>query len=168
MNINYYFSIQDQLFNIGFEGQEIDESYTQVDKETYDLFFEKVSAGCLVLSIENKRLSPAKPSNSHTWNGVGWVESRTPEQIEESKLKSLTSLTRRQFRRVLVQNGYDLDVIKAKILEIEDTQTRQLTLIDWEDADTFERLDTSLIMMAEMMGMSDDQVNAMWEQALTI
>lgn len=89
-------------------------------------------------------------------------------KVEAIKLSKLKPLSRRQFRRVLVQNGYDLDVIKAKILEIEDTQTRQLTLIDWEDADTFERLDTSLIMMAEMMGMSDDQVNAMWEQALTI
>lgn len=90
------------------------------------------------------------------------------EKKYELYLKSLGPITRRQFRRVLVINGYDLDVIRAKISEIPDSQTRQLTLIDWNDADTFERLDTSLIMMAEMMGMSDDQVNAMWEQALAL
>lgn len=83
-------------------------------------------------------------------------------------LNGLRSLSRRQFRRVLVLNGFDLDAIRAKILEIEDDQTRQLTLIDWEDADTFERLNPSLIMMANMLGLNEEQVNTMWEQALTL
>ncbi|WP_034589699.1 hypothetical protein [Acinetobacter variabilis] len=83
-------------------------------------------------------------------------------------LRTLRSLTRRQFRRVLVLNGYDLDQIRATIMAIEDTQLRQLTLVDWDDADTFERQDESLIMMAGMLGMSEQQVNTMWEQALTL
>ena len=68
----------------------------------------------------------------------------------------------------MVQNDYDLDVVRAKILEIEDSQTRQLTLIDWDDADTFERMDPSIILMIGVLGLNDDQVNIMWEQALTI
>ena len=83
-------------------------------------------------------------------------------------LKSLVPLTRRQFRMVFILNGYDLDEIKAKILEIEDIQTRQLTLVEWEDAVTFERDNASLVMMAGLLGLDDDQVNAMWEQALTL
>ena len=168
MNINYYFSIQDQLFNMGFDEQEIDKNYTQVDKETYELFFSKVNSGCMVLSIEDQAFSPPKPSLTHTWNGDDWVDSRIPEQIQEIELKALTPLTRRQFRMVLVLNGYDLDEIKARISAIEDIQTRQLTLIEWEDANTFERTSPSLVMMAELLGLEDDQVNAMWEQALTL
>ena len=66
MNINYYFSVQDQLFNIVFDEQEIDKNYTQVDKETYELFLSKVNNGCLVLSIEDQVFSPPKPSDTHT------------------------------------------------------------------------------------------------------
>lgn len=168
MNINYYFSIQDQLFNVGFDEQEIDKNYTQVDKETYDLFLSKVNSGCMVLSIEDQAFSPPKPSLTHTWNGDDWVDSRTPEQIQEIELKALTPLTRRQFRMVLVLNGYDLDEIKAQILAIENIQTRQLTLVEWEDGNTFERTSSSLGMMANLLGLTDDQVNAMWKQALTL
>lgn len=89
-------------------------------------------------------------------------------KVEAIKLSKLKPLSRRQFRMILVMNGYDLDAIKEQILAIEDIQTRQLNLIEWEDSATFERDNPSLIMMSEMMGMSDDQVNAMWEQALTI
>ena len=168
MNINYYFSIQDQLFNVGFDEQEIDKNYTQVDKETYDLFLSKVNSGCMVLSIEDQAFSPPKPSLTHTWNGDDWVDSRIPEQIQEIELKALTPLTRRQFRMVLVLNGYDLDVIRAKISEIPDIQTRQLALIEWEDANTFERTRPSLVMMAGLLQLNEDQVNAMWEQALML
>ncbi len=168
MNINYYFSIQDQLFNVGFDEQEIDKNYTQVDKETYDLFLSKVNSGCMVLSIEDQAFSPPKPSLTHTWNGDDWVDSRIPEQIQEIELKALTPLTRRQFRMVLVLNGYDLDEIKAQILAIENIQTRQLTLVEWEDGNTFERTSSSLGMMANLLGLTDDQVNAMWKQALTL
>ena len=168
MNINYYFSIQDQLFNMGFDEQEIDKNYTQVDKETYELFFSKVNSGCMVLSIEDQAFSPPKPSLTHTWNGDDWVVSRTPEQIQEIELKALTPLTRRQFRMVLVLNGYDLDEIKAQILAIENIQTRQLTLVEWEDANTFERTSPSLVMMAELLALNDSQVNDMWKQALTL
>ncbi len=168
MNINYYFSIQDQLFNMGFDEQEIDKNYTQVDKETYELFLSKVNNGCMVLSIEDQAFSPPKPSFTHTWNGDDWVDSRTPEQIQESELKALTPLTRRQFRMVLVLNGYDLDTIKSQILAIEDIQIRQLTLIEWEDAKAFERTSPSLVMMAGLLQLNEDEVNAMWEQALTL
>ena len=168
MNINYYFSIQDQLFNMGFDEQEIDKNYTQVDKETYDLFLSKVNSGCMVLSIEDQAFSPPKPSLTHTWNGDDWVDSRIPEQIQEIELKALTPLTRRQFRMVLVLNGYDLDEIKARISAIEDIQTRQLTLIEWEDANTFERTSPSLVMMAELLALNDSQVNDIWKQALML
>ena len=168
MNINYYFSIQDQLFNIVFDDQEIDKNYTQVDKETYELFLSKVNSGCVVLSIEDQAFSPLKPSLTHTRNGDDWVDSRIPEQIQESELKALTPLTRRQFRMVLVLNGYDLDEIKAQISAIEDIQTRQLTLIEWEDANTFERTSPSLVMMAELLALNDSQVNDIWKQALML
>lgn len=92
----------------------------------------------------------------------------TDDEKYQNYLKTLTPLTRRQFKRVLVLNGYDLDAIRAKILEIADTQLRQLTLIDWDDSDIFERLDSSLTMMINLLELSDAQVNTMWEQAMAL
>ena len=69
---------------------------------------------------------------------------------------------------VLVLNGYDLDEIKSQILAIEVIQTKQLTLIEWEDANTFERTSPSLVMMAELLALNDSQVNDIWKQALML
>ena len=90
------------------------------------------------------------------------------EKKYELYLKSLGPLTRRQFTMILVLNGYDLDEIKAQILAIENIQTRQLALVEWEDANTFERTSSSLVMMVGLLQLNEDQVNAMWEQALTL
>lgn len=80
---------------------------------------------------------------------------------------SLPILTRRQFMRTLVLNQFDLDDIEAKIRTIEDAQERQLALIDWHDATEFERNNQTMIMMIDLLGLTNDQVDALWSQALT-
>ena len=80
---------------------------------------------------------------------------------------SLPVLTRRQFMRTLVLNQFDLDDIEAKIRTIEDAQERQLALIDWHDATEFERNNQTMIMMIDLLGLTNDQVDALWVQALT-
>lgn len=77
-------------------------------------------------------------------------------------------LTRRQFMRVLVSNGFDLDIIEAKIRTIEDIQEQQLALIDWRDATEFERSDKTLLMMIDLLSLTSDQVDALWSQALNL
>lgn len=81
---------------------------------------------------------------------------------------SLPILTRRQFMRTLVLNQFDLDDIEAKIRTIEDAQERQLALIDWHDATEFERNNQTMIMMIDLLGLTNDQVDALWSQALTL
>ena len=77
-------------------------------------------------------------------------------------------LKRRQFMRVLALNGFDLAEIEAMILTIEDAQARQLALIDWRDATDFERNDETLPMVANLMGLSSSEVDALWSQALEL
>lgn len=81
---------------------------------------------------------------------------------------SLPILTRRQFMRTLVLNQFDLDDIEAKIRTIEDAQERQLALIDWHDATEFERNNPTMIMMIDLLGLTNDQVDALWSQGLTL
>ena len=78
------------------------------------------------------------------------------------------ALTRRQFRLALVLNGYNLSDIEALINEIEDVAQRQVTLIEWQDATTFERNSSSLLVMAGLMQLNKEQVDALWSQALSL
>lgn len=115
----------------------------------------------------------AAPSKYHTLENGTWVISEVDsEKLEEDKHKaymdSLKPLTRRQFMRVLVLNGFDLDVIETHIQAIEDTQTRQLALIDWNEATEFRRNDETLLMVAGLVGLSEEHINVMWEQAMGV
>lgn len=77
------------------------------------------------------------------------------------------ALTRRQFRLALVTNGYNLADIETLIAQIEDDMQRQIIQIEWQDATTFIRTSPNLLFMANLMGLSAEQVDALWSQALT-
>lgn len=77
-------------------------------------------------------------------------------------------LTRRQFRLALVMNGFALADIEALINQIEDDMQRQIIQIEWQDATVFERNNSSLFVMAALMGLSTEQVDALWTQALAL
>ena len=101
----------------------------------------------------------------HVWNGSEWIDQRSPEEIEAHRLAQFPALKRRQFMRVLVLNGFDLDQIESEINKIPDTQTRQLALIDWKDATEFWRTDETLLIVADLLGLDTARIDAMWEQA---
>ena len=77
-------------------------------------------------------------------------------------------LTRRQFRLALVTNGFALADIEALINQIEDDMQRQIIQIEWQDATVFERNNSSLFVMAALMGLSSAQIDELWSQALTL
>ena len=78
------------------------------------------------------------------------------------------ALTRRQFRLALVMNGFDLADIEAVINSIEDATQRQIALIEWQDATTFERNSSSLLVVAGLMQLNTEQVDALWAQGLAL
>lgn len=80
----------------------------------------------------------------------------------------MPALTRRQFRLALVTNGYSLADIETLIAQIEDDMQRQIIQIEWQDATTFIRTSPNLLFMANLMGLSTEQVDTLWSQALTL
>ena len=80
----------------------------------------------------------------------------------------LKPLTRRQFRLVIVMNGFALADIEALINQIKDGTQRQIALIEWQDGTAFERYSPRLLKMAELMNLSSPQVDELWSQALTL
>ena len=80
----------------------------------------------------------------------------------------LKPLTRRQFRLVLVMNGYNLADIELLIDQTIDDIQRQIIQIEWQDATVFERNSSSLLAMAALLGVSSAQIDTLWSQALTL
>lgn len=122
----------------------------------------------MVLEEIKKHEAPRQTEFHTVWNGDAWIDSRTPAEIEAHRLAQFPALKRRQFMRVLVLNGFDLDQIEAEINKIPDTQTRQLALIDWKDATEFWRTDETLLMVADLLGLDTARIDAMWEEALIL
>lgn len=91
----------------------------------------------------------------------------TAEQIQVQYMKSLRPLTRRQFKLVLLQNGL-LDDIDTAIANIADATQKAIIEIEYQESTTFERTNPSVLAMMAALGLSEAQVNTMWEQAMVI
>ncbi|CAM3017771.1 hypothetical protein [Acinetobacter celticus] len=123
----------------------------------------------LMTNAEILKHETPKPSIFHTeWNGTEWIDIRTEEEQLQYKRSQYPTLTRYQFLRCLLENGYKSSNIEAQILTIEDEFTRELTLLGFKEATNFVRTDESVIAMQSILNLDDDQVDAMWLYALTL
>ena len=112
-----------------------------------------------------------KPSQFHTeWDekNTVWLDPRTEEEKLIFKRSQYPSLTRYQFLRCLLENGYKSSNIEAQILTIEDEFTRELTLLGFKEATNFVRTDESVIAMQSVLNLTEERVDEMWEYALTL
>lgn len=97
-----------------------------------------------------------------------WLDPRTEEEKLAYKRSQYKTLTRYQFKRCLLENGYKSEMIEAKILMIEDEMTRELTLLGFKEATNFVRTDDSILAMQSVLNLTDERVDEMWEYALTL
>ena len=91
----------------------------------------------------------------------------TPEQKYEQYLSSLKALTRRQFKLALLNEGL-LNKVETSINNIEDTTERARMQIEYTEANEFHRTSEAVATMIALLGLNEDQVNTMWENALTL
>lgn len=89
------------------------------------------------------------------------------EEKRAQYLASLNPLTRRQFKLVLLENDL-LNHIENAISAIVDDKTRARIQIEYVEAVEFHRTSESVAYMCTLLGLTDDQVDTMWEQALSL
>ena len=97
-----------------------------------------------------------------------WIDPRTEEEKLAFKRSQYPSLTRHQFLRCLLENGFKSTNIEAQIQTIEDEFSRELTLIGFKEATNFVRTDESILAMQSVLNLTDERVDQMWEYALTL
>lgn len=109
------------------------------------------------------------PSRLHELVDGAWViRDESVAILEQERLAAMPALKRRQFRLTLAMNGYDLKEIEALIDQIEDPMQRTIAQIEWQDATDFERTNPTLLMMAELMQLTSEQIDQLWEYGLAL
>lgn len=122
----------------------------------------------LMTEAESLKHETPKPSQFHTeWNGSEWIDTRTEEEKLAYKRSQYPKLTRYQFMRGMLENGYKSSDIEAQIMLIKDEYARELTMLGFKDAGHFERNDPSVAVMRDALGKTDLEIDEFWELCVT-
>ena len=83
------------------------------------------------------------------------------------KRQQLSSLTRRQFKLALLENGL-LETIEQMIGAIEDPSLKSRIQIEYSESERFERTNDSVQYMLGVLNLSSEQVDDIWLHAMTL
>lgn len=97
------------------------------------------------------------------WEAAG--NSIPPYVPPEPTAPAISPLTARQLRLGLVMNGFTLDQVETAIVDIDDPEQRAVASIEWEYASRFERTHPLIAQVGAALGLTDEQVDGMWEAA---
>ena len=128
-----------------------------------DIVYAFESDGCQDSYINNDMVKMTSDEVDRHINPTKYL---TSFQVYQNYLASLKPLTRRQFKLVLLDNNL-LSEVESKIDSIADEQTKQRIQIEYTEATEFRRTSDSVKYMCGLLQLSEEQVNTMWEQALT-
>ena len=161
------FSLSKQCFyDSSLNYSDLPSDLIEISNEQHEAILSALNSGCII--FDELTYSDPKPSQFHKWNGSDWIDPRSEEENLAYKRSQYPSLTRYQFLRCLLENGYKSEVIETQILTIENEFTRELTLLGFKEATNFVRTDESVIAMQSILNLNDEKVDAMWEYALTL
>lgn len=83
------------------------------------------------------------------------------------KRQQLSSLTRRQFKLALLENGL-IETIEQMIGAIEDPTLKSRIQIEYSESERFERTNDSVQYMLGVLELTSEQVDEMWRHAMTL
>jgi hypothetical protein len=106
--------------------------------------------------IDQWILLPPRPSENHYWNNGEWILA-TPIVPE--------SVSARQIRLWLINNGFQLAQVENAINSIEDPIIRETVKVEWEYAPYVERNHPMLIPLAQALGLTENQVDQAFIEA---
>jgi hypothetical protein len=127
------------------------------------------SSGSIIAVIDGVQMSvPDDMANRHRQMLAEWeAEGNTIEPYVPPP-EPLRPLTARQLRLGLVLNGISLPSVEAAIDAIEDPTDREVARIEWEYATTFERSHPLVNQIGAALGLTPEQIDAMWAEAAAL
>lgn len=79
--------------------------------------------------------------------------------------QTLPPLTRRQFKLALLHSDLTTQIEQA-IDSIADAKTKAVLEIEYNEATEFQRTSDSMKYMCNLLNLTDDEINEMWQQAV--
>ena len=160
------FSEANQAFyDLNLNYEPLPEDLVEVTSDEHIELLGKLNDGHYVFS--DLSYTEKKPSIYHTWDGSDWVDNRTEEEKHTTYLSQFISLTRRQFKLALLENGL-LDTVEQMIESIEDPTVKARIQIEYSESERFERTNQSVQYMLGVLDLTSDQVDEMWRYAMTL
>lgn len=101
-------------------------------------------------------LLPEKPGNNYYWSNGQWIQ--YPQTVPET-------ISARQIRLWLINNGIQLSQVEAAIDSIQDPLTRETIKVEWEYAPYVERNHPMLVPLGQVLGLSEQQIDTAFIQA---
>lgn len=97
------------------------------------------------------------------WNGATWVEMATEAQITEFKKNKIPqNISKMNLRIQLILQNINLNSITEIINMIPDVVERNIVLQKWESAVYFERDNATLNKMANLLGITSQQLDTIF------
>ncbi|MCF9034709.1 hypothetical protein [Acinetobacter nectaris] len=150
---------------------ETNQTWSLVEDHRYQVVYSTLNQQAAVIDYigEIKEgFTTQKPSSSvETWTGKSWEDQRTDAEKRNDFLNTLSPLTQRQFKLVLLQNNL-LKPIETAINNIADETKKSEIQIEYNYADSFERSSDSIAYMAKLLNLTDDQVDQIWQSAMKL
>lgn len=109
------------------------------------------------------------PIGKAVWQALNFQEIApfVPPSLEE-KRAAMPTLSARQFRLGLIDGGIDLADVETAIAAIPDPVERKKGQVEWEYATQFNRLHPLVVQLSSSLGLTPEQVDAMWEGAAAL
>lgn len=131
----------------------------KITSEQHYSLLDKLNQGCIVFA--DLTYSDPKPDQYYIWSGTEWIDPRTDEEKRATYLASMPPLTKRQFNLYLYDSGLkdEVDALLA---------ANPRAKVEFDSTDKVVRTSLTVEAMIALLGWTDEQVDQMWQQALTL
>ena len=154
------FSVSKQSFyDDSLEYADLPKDLVEVTEKQHYALLDQINSGCIIFA--DLTVSLPKPDQFHTWNGTAWIDPRTDAEKRAGYLASMPELTKRQFNLYLYDAG-----LKDEVDALLSANPR--AKVEFDSTDKVIRTSPTVEAMIALLGWTDEQVDQMWQQALTL
>lgn len=105
---------------------------------------------------------------NYKWIEESYVRNLSQEEIDQRKPGAPNSCTPRQLRIALIRSGISLASVENELNNIQDPIEKEIAIAEWEYALDIQRDHPLLIMMAQKLNITEQQINNIFTLAVTL